>query len=248
MSIEPESESDQPLPVNLHFPDQRALTVDIDSIMRRGLRMRRTRKALTGAVAAVAIGGLGVSAGYLVPTTSSSAHAVSTVSPTGFQQSSVVRDHPPAGGRVTVLDSRANPQVAGLTASVVAWLSGGRICSGVANLTSTANDAVTCVSRPSALSTATPTVLAPHVVADTTDYSGSQLAIGFVSDDATITNVFLKIRGHIYDSAVVPLPGSASIGAYRVWIAEEDFVTTEQDFTQITGYTSYGVVVAHGQS
>ena len=255
MSSEPESVSvsepepvsepdDLSLPVNIHFPDQRVFAVDIDSIMGRGLRMRRNRKALTGAVAAVAIGVLGVSAAYLVPTSSSGAPvAVSgTQSPNAFQQSSAVRDHPPAGGRATVIGSRANP-MAGFTLSAVAWLSGGQICYGAADLSSTTNSSITCANRPSTLSPGQAAVLAPHVVAGVTDDMGSPLLIGFASGD--VAKVSLKIRGHLYDATVVPLTGSPSIGAYMLWPSPANgVITTQQDFAQITGYNTQGTVVA----
>jgi hypothetical protein len=220
VSTEPQTD-DQPLPVNLHFPDQRALTVDIDSVMSRGLRMRRNRKVLAGVVAAVAIGALGVSAACLAPASSTSAPAVSK-------------------NRVTVLASEPNPMAPGYNVSVVAWISGRRICSGL-DFNNPAHDTVTCVNRPSALSAAAPTVLAPRVVADFTDEFGRQVAIGFVSGD--VTKVSLKIRGQLYDAAVVPLPGSTATGAYMVWIGGGDFVTSGQDFTQITGYDSQGAVI-----
>lgn len=246
MSTEPQAD-EQPLPVNLHFRDQRALTVDIDSIMRRGLRMRRSRRALAGGVAAVAIGALGVSAAYLASTPSTSAPAVGGASSTGFQQSGIVRDHPPAGGRVTVLGSQVNPMAPGSpTMSVVAWLSRGQLCSGVADLKNTASDAVACASRPSALSTAAPAVLAPRLVADFTDQFGRRVAIGFVSGD--VAKVSLKIRGQLYTAATVPLSGATATGAYMFWIGGGVFVTGDQDLTQITGYDSHGVVVAGGHS
>ena len=250
---EPESDS-RPLPVNLHFPDQRSLTVDIDAVMRRGLRMRRNRKVLAGTIAAVAVGVLGASAAYLVPATapapttasSSKAPVVSAASPTGFQGSSVVRDHPAAGGHITVLDSRVNPMMGGFTVSVVAWLSDGQLCSGAADLTSSSDSSITCASRPSELSATAPTALAPYLVAGVTTATGQQLVIGFTSGD--IAKVSLKIRGHLYDAAVVALPGSPPTGAYMVWTGGADFVRTGQDFTQITGYDSQGAVVAASHS
>ena len=248
---EPESDS-RPLPLNLHFPDQRSLTVDIDAVMRRGLRMRRNRKVLAGTVAAVAVGVLGASAAYLVPAptpapaSSSKAPVVSAASPTGFQGSSVVRDHPAAGGHITVLGSRVNPMMGGFTVSVVAWLSDGQLCSGAADLTSSSDSSITCASRPSELSATAPTALAPYLVAGVTTATGQQLAIGFTTGD--IAKVSLKIRGHLYDAAVVALPGSPATGAYMVWTGGADFVRTEQDFTQITGYNSQGAVVTASHS
>ena len=241
MSSEPGSD-DQSLPVNLHFPDERALSVDIDAVMRRGLRMRRNRKALAGAVAAVTVGVLGVSAAYLAPSSAPSAPAVSTGgSPTGFEQSSVFREHPPAGGRFAVLSSRPNP-MAGFTQSVVAWLSGGQSCFGAVDLASTRNSSITCESRLSGRSGSKPTVLAPQPVAGVTDDMGSQVVVGFVV--GAVAKVSLKINGHLYDAVVVALPGSPSIGAYAVWALPGYGVVTGRDFTQITGYDSQGAVVA----
>jgi hypothetical protein len=240
MSSESEFD-DQPLPVNLHFRDERALTVDIDAIMSSGRRMRRNRKALAGAVAAVAIGVLGVSAAYLAPTIPSSTSVVSAAPSTGPQQSSTALNYLAGGGRVTVLGSRANA-MAGFTLSAVAWRAGPSICSGTADLgASTKSSSITCANRPSALSATTPTVLAPHLVAGVTDDTGAQVAIGFVSGD--VAKVSLKIRGHLYDATVVALPGSPSTGAYVVWIAPKDFVTTARDFTQIIGYDGRGAAV-----
>jgi hypothetical protein len=231
--------------MDVHFADQRSLTVDIDAIIRNGLRMRRNRKALVGVVAAAAVGVLGVSAAYLAPTSSSTVPVVNAASPTGSQQPTVLHDYPPAVGHVTVLGSRANP-MAGSTLSAVAWLSGEGICFGATDLTrtDTTGSSISCTRRPSALSATEPTVVAPQVVADVTDDMGSQLVIGFVSGD--ITKVSLDILGHPYDAAVAALPGSPSTGAYLVWVSPANGVVTGgQDFTQITGYTSRGVPVAH---
>jgi hypothetical protein len=240
MSSESEFD-DEPLPVNLHFRDERALTVDIDAVMSSGRRMRRNRKAFAGVVAAVAVGVLGVSAAYLAPTSSSRAPVVSAAPSTGAGQSSTALDFLAGGGHVTVLSSRVNAQ-AGFTLSVVAWRAGPSICSGTADLAGgTSNSSITCGSRPSALSATRPTVLAPHLVTGVTDDLGAQVAIGFVSGD--VAKVSLKIRGHLYDATVVALPGSPSTGAYAVWIDPKDFVTTSRDFTQIIGYGSGGAVV-----
>lgn len=245
----PDDDDDKPddrsLPIDLHFPDQRSLTVDIDAVMRKGLRMRRSRKALVGVVAAAAAGVLGVSAAYLAPTPLSGVPVVNAASPTGSQQPSALRGYPPAEGHVTVLGSRANPMT-GSTLSAVAWLSGEGICFGATDLTSTntAGSSINCTHRPSALSPTEPTVLPPQVVVGVTDDTGSQLVIGFVSGD--ITKVSLKIRGHLYAAAVAALSGSPSTGAYMVWASPANGVVTgAQDFTQITGYTSHGVLVAH---
>jgi len=244
MSSESEFD-DQPLPVNLRFRDERALTVDIDAAMSSGRRMRRNRKALAGAVAAVAIGVLGVSAAYLAPTSSSSAPVVSAAPSTGSQQSSARLDLLLAGGgHVTILGSRVNA-MAGSTLSAVAWRAGPSICYGTADLATSASgsstSSINCAQRPSALSATTPTVLAPQLVAHVTDDMGAQVAIGFVSGD--VAKVSLKIRGHLYDATVVALPGSPSTGAYVVWIGPKDLVTTARDFTQIVGYGSRGTVV-----
>lgn len=240
MSSESELD-DQPLPVNLHFRDERVLTVDIDAIVSTGRRMRRNRKAFTGAVAAVAIGVLGVSAAYLAPTSPSSAVIVSAAPSTGSQQSPPALNDLAGGAHVTVLGSRVNAQ-AGFTLSAVAWRAGPSICFGTANLAAgTESSSITCGSRPSALSATAPTVLAPQLVTHVTDDMGTQVAIGFVSDD--VAKVSLKIRGHLYNATVVALPGSPSTGAYVVWINPEDFVTTARDFTQIIGYDGRGTVV-----
>lgn len=244
MSSESEFD-DQPLPVNLRFQDERALTVDIDAIMSSGRRMRRNRKALAGAVAAVAMGVLGVSAAYLAPTSSSSAPVVSAAPSTGAQQSSTRLDFLLAGGgHVTVLGSRANA-TAGSTLSAVAWRAGPSICYGTADQSASTSDpsssSINCAQRPSALSATTPTVLAPQLVAHVTDDMGAQVAIGFVSGD--VAKVSLKIRGHLYDATVVALPGKPSTGAYVVWIDPKDLVTAAQDFTQLIGYDSRGAVV-----
>jgi len=240
MSSESEFD-DQPLPVNLRFRDERALTVDIDAVMSSGRRMRRNRKALAGAVAAVTIGVLGVSAAYLAPTSSSSAPVVSAAPSTGSQQSSARLNYLAGGGHVTVLGARANA-MAGSTLSAVAWRAGPSICYGTADQTAgTSGSSINCAQRPSALSATTPTVLAPQLVAHVTDDMGGQVAIGFVSGN--VAKVSLKIRGHLYDATVVALPGSPSTGAYVVWIDLKDLVTTARDFTQIIGYSSRGTVV-----
>lgn len=234
---------DQPLPVNLHFRDERALTVDIDAIMSRGLRMRRNRKVLAGVVAAVTSGGLGVSAAYLAPTSSPGAPAVSAAPSTSRQQSSNNNlDVVLAGaGHVTVLGSRPNI-TSGSTLSAVAWRAGPQICYGSADLAgSTTSSMINCADRPSALSATTPTVLPPQLIGGVTDDTGAQLAIGFVSGD--VATVSVKIRADLYDATVVALPGSPSTGAYVVWIAPQDVVTSPRDFTQITGYDSQGAAV-----
>ena len=234
---------DQPLPVNLHFRDERVLTVDIDAILGSGRRMRRNRKALTGAVVAASIGVLGVSAAYLAPTTASSSIPVVSAAPsTGAQQWSTRLGFLLAGGgRVTILGSRVNA-AAGSTMFGVAWRSGPGICSGTANVVGGATgSSIDCGKRPSGLSATTPTVLAPQLVKATTDDTGGQVAIGFVSGD--VAKVSLKIRGHLYDANVVAVPGSPSTGAYMVWIDPKDLVTSAHDFTQIIGYSDRGVIV-----
>jgi hypothetical protein len=245
MSIEPEPQPDHSLPVNLHFPDQRALTVDIDAIMQTGLRIRRTRKALMGVVAAVTVGVLGVSAAYLAPGTSSSAPVVSSTasaSPTDSQQGgSLVAAH------TTYLYSKVNPQT-GATLSAVAWLAGGGVCYGTLNVAKTgaSGSAITCGRRPAALSATKSSVLTPQVLAGITNDTGSQLVVGFVSGD--VAKVSLKIRGHLYDATVTALYGSPSTGAYLIWASSENGVVTNgKDFTQVTGYNSHGVAVAHAQ-
>lgn len=250
MSNEPQPRQDEdqpddwPLPIDVDFPDERSLTVDIDAVMRKGLRMRRNRKALTGAVAAVAVGVLGLSAAHLAPTSSSGAPAVNVVTPTKSQQSNALLDRFLGADDVTVLGSKPNP-MAGSTLFAVAWLSGGGICVGATDLRSaeTTSSSIACDRRPSALSSAKPTVLAPRVVLGVTDDTGSQLVIGFVSGD--VTKVSLKIRGHLYDAAVTALFGSPSTGAYLVWVSPANGVVTGgRDFTQITGYDARGAVVA----
>lgn len=234
---------DQPLPVNLHFRDERALTVDIDAIISSGRRMRRNRKALAGSVAAVAIGVLGVSAAYLAPTSSSSAQVVSAAPSTGVSQSPNTLDEILAGGgHVTVLGSRPNAMT-GSTLTAVAWRAGLGFCSGTANVTGSAtSSSITCGKQLSALSPSTPTVLAPNLVTGVTDDLGGQVAIGFVSGD--VAKVSLEIRGHQYDATVVTLPGSPSTGAYVLWIAPADHVTSARDFTRIVGYSGQGAAVA----
>lgn len=241
MSSESEFD-DQPIPVNLHFRDERALTVDIDAIMSSGRRMRRNRRVVAGAAAAAVIGVSGVSAAHLVPTFSSSAPVVSAAPSTSPRQSSDKLDSLLAGGgHVTVLGSWPNA-MAGFTLSVVAWRAGPSICYGTADLAgSKTSSTITCANRPSALSATTPTVLAPHLITGVTDDAGAQVAIGFVSGD--VAKVSLKIRGHLYDATVVALPGSPSTGAYTVWISPRDHVASARDFTQITGYGSQGTVV-----
>lgn len=240
MSSESEFD-DQPLPVNLHFRDERALTVDIDAVMTSGRRMRRNRKTLTGAVAAVAVGVLGVSAAYLAPGSSSSAPVVSaspSTSPSPDRLDLILA----GGGHVTVLSSRPDSQT-GFTLSAVAWRDGPSICYGTASLSSSKTNSTTiCGSRPSALSATKPTALVPHLITGGTDAMGAQVAIGFVSGD--VAKVSLKLNGHQYDAPVVTLPGSPSTGAYMLWIEPRELATSAHDFTQITGYDSRGVAVA----
>jgi hypothetical protein len=240
--VSSESEfDDQPLPVNLRFRDERALTVDIDAIICSARRMRRNRRALAGGVAAVAIGVLGVSAACLVPTSSPSARVVGAAPPTGSPHSSAPLDYLAGGGHVTVLGSRVNA-MAGFTLSGVVWRAGPSICYGIADLAAGAsNSSIICGDRPAGLSATTPTALAPNLVKGVTDDKGAQVAIGFVSGD--VAKVSLKIRGHLYDAAVVALPGSPSTGAYMVWVDPADFVTSAREFTQIIGYDSRGTVV-----
>jgi hypothetical protein len=132
--------------------------------------------------------------------------------------------------------------------SAVAWLAGGGVCYGTTDVTKpgASSSAIDCGRRPSALSATKPSVLAPQVLAGITNDTGSQLVVGFVSGD--VTKVSLKIRGHLYDAAVTELFGSPSTGAYMVWASPADGVVTNgQDFTQVTGYNSHGVVVARAQ-
>lgn len=243
MSSEPEFD-DQPLPVNLHFRDERALTVDIDAIVHSGRRMRRNRKALAGAVAAAVIGVVGASAAYLAPSSSSSTPVVSAAPSAGPRQSPNNLDEVLAGGgHVTIVGSWPSP-TAGYTRSAVAWRAGPQICYGTADLAGNLiSSMTTCANRPSALSATTPTILAPHVISSVKGDPGAQAAIGFVSGD--VAKISLKIRGHRYDATVVAIPGSPATGAYAVWIDPKDLLgTSARDFTQITGYDSQGTVVA----
>lgn len=246
MSSEPELD-DQVLPVNLHFRDERVLTVDIDAVMNSGRRMRRDRMVLAGVGAAAVIGVSAVSVAYLVPTASPSASTVgsapssSPAASSSPQPSDKLDSLLAGGGHVTVLGSRPNP-MAGFTLSAVAWRAGRQICYGTANLAgSVTSSTITCANRPSALSATTPTALAPNLIAGVTDDTGARVAIGFVSGD--VATVSWKIRGHLYDATVVALPGSPSTGAYMAWIDSEDAGSSAPEFTQITGYDSRGNVV-----
>jgi hypothetical protein len=236
--------SGRPLPVNLHFPDERVLTVDIDAIMGSGRRMRRNRRALAWALAAVAIGVLGTSAAYLAPAASSSSAPVVSAAPSSSTQqwSAKLGKLLAGGGQVTILGTQVNA-AAGSTTFGVAWRSGPGICFGTADVAgAVSNSSINCTGRPSALSATKPSALAPQLVKGTTDDTGGQVAIGFVSGD--VAKVSLKIRGHLYDADVVAVPGSPSTGAYMVWIDPKDFVTTARDFTQIIGYNDRGAVVS----
>lgn len=243
---------DRSLPVDLHFPDPRILSVDIDSIVRRGTRMRRNRRMLAGAGAAAVIVVLGVSGAYLVPGPSPSAASVTgtasvsaPASSSRFETTSVYRDHPPTGGRITVIGTMPNPE-ADFTMSLLAWPSGGQLCSGTADLTSATDNSIACADPPSELSSGGPAVAAPHVVAHVTDLEGSQVVIGFAAGD--VTRVSLKIHGQEYSAKVVPLSGAPSTGAYLVWVSPRNGAVTDHDFAQITGYDSRGEIVARDLS
>jgi hypothetical protein len=190
---------------------------------------------------------LGISAAYLAPGPSSSAPVVSAAAPTGSQQSSGFQNTPSVAAHTTFLYSRVDPQT-GATLSAVAWLAGGGVCYGTTDVTKpgASSSAITCGRRPSTLSATKPSVLAPQVIAGITSETGSQLVVGFVSGD--VTKVSLKIRGHLYNAAVTELFGSPATGAYLVWASPANgIVTSGQDFTQVTGYNSHGVVVARAQ-
>jgi hypothetical protein len=229
--------------MNLHFRDERVLTIDIDAAITTGQRMRRNRNARAWAVAAALIGALGASAAYLAPTSSPSASVVSASPSTGSQPSTSRLDFLLAGGgHVTVLGSRKSAET-GSTLSAVAWRAGPSICSGTADLSAdgAGGSTIECGSRPSGLSATKPTALAPYVVKDATDATGAHVAIGFVSGD--VAKVSLRIRGHLYQGTVVAVPGTPATGAYVIWIDPKDSVPSAQDFTQITGYDSSGAVV-----
>jgi hypothetical protein len=166
MSGAPEPD-DRSLLVDLHFPDPRILSVDIDSIVRRGMRMRHNRRMLARAGAAAAIVVLGVSGAYLMPGPSPSkarvagtASVPAPASSSRFETTSVYRDHPPTGGRITVIGTMPYPEV-GFTMSLLAWPSGGQLCSGTADLASATDNSITCADPPSELSSGGPVVAAP---------------------------------------------------------------------------------------
>jgi hypothetical protein len=231
---------DEPLPVNLHFRDERVLTVDIEAVMSSGRRMRRNRTMLAGAVAAAAVCVLGASAAYLAPTSARSTQVVSATPSTTASRSSL-DTLAGMGGHVTIINSRPSAMT-GSTLDVVAWRAGPQICYGTADVHgSSVAGAITCEDRPSALSATVPTVLAPALKSGTTDDVGSQVAIGFVSGD--VAKVSLKVNGHLYQATVVAVPGSPATGAYAVWTSSADFVKSSRDFTQITGYDSRGDAV-----
>jgi hypothetical protein len=230
--------------VNLHFRDERSLTVDIDAIVGRGRRMRRNRRVLAGTVATVVIGTLGLSAAaYQAPVSSLTTPVIGAAPSTSPQHSPDELDSILAGGgHVTVIGSRPNAAT-GYTLSAVAWRAGPQICYGIADVAgSKVSSTTTCANRPAALSATTPTVLAPRLITGVRgDPSGTQVAVGFVSGD--VAKVSLKIRGQVYDAPVVALPGSPGTGAYVVWIPKTDPATSARDFTQITGYDSHGATV-----
>ncbi len=198
---------------------------------------------------------LGVSGAYLAPGASPAKAPVtgaasvsapaSPASSSRFETTSVYRDHPPTGGRITVIGTMPYPEF-GFTMSLLAWPSGGQLCSGTADLASTTDNSITCADPPSELSSGGPAVAAPHVVAHVTDLEGSQVVIGFTSGD--VTRVSLKIQGQEYSATVVPLSGAPSTGAYLVWASPRNGVVTDHDFTQIIGYDSRGEIVARDLS
>lgn len=241
MSSESELEDQPPLPVNLHFRDERVLTIDFDAAVTGGRRIRRNRRALAGAVAAALVGVLGVSAAYLAPGTSSPAPVVGPAQTASPWKTLDLDQILAGGGHVTIIDSRPNPQ-AGFTLDAVAWRAGPGICYGTATVGGgKTGSVITCGARPPGLSATKPTALAPNLIKNTTTATGQQVAIGFVSGN--VAKVSLKIRGHLFEATVVALPGSPSIGAYVVWIGGQASVTSARDFTQITGYDSRGNVV-----
>ncbi|MBR7826710.1 hypothetical protein KDK95_10380 [Actinospica sp. MGRD01-02] len=237
-----DEDEDEPLPVNLHFRDERVLTVDIEAVMSSGRRMRRNRTVLAGAVAAAAVCVLGASAAYLAPASSRSTEVVSATPSTTSSQSFLDSALAGTGGHVTIISSRSNGKT-GSTLDAVAWRAGPQICYGIANVTGSRKESsyYTCANRPYELSATVPTVLAPMVNSQSTVDPGTPVAIGFVSGD--VAKVSVKVRGHTYDAAVVAVPGSPETGAYAVWIPAADHVTSSADFTQITGYDSRGDVV-----
>ena len=234
--------NDEPLPVNLHFRDERVLTIDIDAVMTSGRRMRRNRTVLAGAVAVAAIAVLGVSAAYLAPTQARSTEVVSATPSTTSSQSFLDMALAGMGGHVTIISSRPNTTT-GSTLDAVAWRAGPQICYGIADVAGIRKESsfYTCANRPYELSATVPTVLAPTVESQKTVNPDTPVAIGFVSGD--VAKVSVKVNGHVYDAPVVAVPGSPATGAYAVWISAADHVTNSSDFTQITGYDSRGNVV-----
>lgn len=232
--------NDEPPPVNLHFRDERVLTIDIDAVMTSGRRMRRNRTVLAGAVAVAAIAVLGVSAAYLAPTHTRSTEVVSATPSTTSSQSFLDMALAGMGGHVTIISSR--PDATGSTQDIAAWRAGPQICYAIADVAGSATSSMTtCANRPSTLSATVPTVLAPNVESGATVDLGATIAIGFVSGD--VAKVSLKVNGHVYEAPVVAVPGSPATGAYAFWISPKDLVKSSQVFTQIIGYDSHGDVV-----
>lgn len=229
-----------PLPIDLDFADELPPTLDVDAIIRRGLHMRRNRRLL-GAGTVGLLGVLGVCAACFAPSSSSGAATASGSPLSTFETSSVVKEHPPAGGQVTALS--AKPGVDGSNVSVVVWLSGTESCFGAADLATGVGTSISCATVPTDLSTGNDVIEPPAFVA-TGDKSGDQPVVGFVRGG--VAKVSLVFRGHTYNAPVTSVPGPPTeVGAFVIWLPTAGHSVSSGEFSAITGYDSTGQTVGH---
>jgi len=232
-------------PINLHYADPRASTVDVPAIVRDGQRIRRRRittVSLASAAVVAIVGAVSLSV----------SHAFShpgTVQPAGIYNSSTVKLHPPIDS-IVVLGTYVAAQSP--YESVITWVSqNGELCYGSADMsTRSANQSIlglSCGTAPDELTTAGPTELLPGwpVFQPTPSKVGEFIAIGFLRGSAA--TVAVTANGQTAEAAVHPLATTTgeAAGAYAVWLrAEPDGSIHSADITSVRALDSSGRVVA----
>lgn len=201
-------------PIDLHYPDEQPVLLDIEAMTRQGKRMRWQRKTVVIGMTTAAIGVLSLAIWAFPastarpPVTADAANAISATD-TG-------KTNPPSG-QVVVL-AQPNPDERPAGQSIVAWTThGNQICFGSIDIADPTNGPLlSCEPAPNglmsdglALLPDKPTFRAGPSVA------GHILAVGFVRGAASTVSVTMS--GSTTTGTVVAL-GVGTAGGYALWL------------------------------
>jgi hypothetical protein len=230
-------------PINLHYADPRASTVDVHAIVRDGQRIRRRRittVSLASAVVVAAVAAVSLSV----------SHAVShpgAVQPAAIYKSDTVKLYPPID-TIVVLGTYADALPK--NASAIAWISHNGLCYGSADMSARSAGeflGLSCGTAPAELATAGPTELLPGwpVFQPAPFKVGEFMAIGLLR--GTAATVEVTANGQTASAQVYPLAtdNGEAVGAYAVWLrAEPDGSIHSADITSVRAFDGNGHVVA----